>query len=171
MARRFPRNPGTPPRPFDSGPNPFADESSAPALTGGQGTSEDLFAAPVTDNSQTIEPVEYVRTLRNRSGRVLALGVASAFLGLLTTAILLLAGFAADLLDGVFFCLPTALIATAMGIPAYILGGSDLRAMRAGVMDAEGRRATQVGWWLGAIGLFLSFGFFTFALIAAFGGI
>src|SRR5262249_29114936 len=42
------------------------------------------------------------------------------------------------------------------GIPAWIMGGGDLKEMRAGRMDPSGETLTKVGWILGIVGTVLS---------------
>jgi len=42
------------------------------------------------------------------------------------------------------------------GIPAWVMGGNDLKAMKAGGMDPSGETLTKVGWILGIIGTALS---------------
>ena len=146
--RRFPRSPEMKPRVFDSGPNPFSDESTAAVPH-----SDNPLAPSVTDEVQPFRAVEYEQTLSDRSGRVLVLGITGccvvgvsmliAIIVMLNTAI-----WATELV----YCLPTDLVGMALCIPAWIMAKADLRAMKAGAMDDAGLRRTQIGYWCGMLG-------------------
>jgi hypothetical protein len=47
-------------------------------------------------------------------------------------------------------------IGLALGIPAWVMGGRDLRKIRQRMMDPEGQGTTQAGWICGIIGTILS---------------
>src|SRR5687768_13096997 len=69
-SRRFPRSPEISPRPFDGGPNPFADENSTPIPI-----SDNPLQGPVHQEIQPYTPGDYVETLPDRSIRIFWYGV------------------------------------------------------------------------------------------------
>jgi predicted Zn finger-like uncharacterized protein len=71
----------------------------------------------------------------HRGGTVLGLGIASLILSMIY----------------VF-----ALIGMPLGLAAWLMGRSDLRKMREGLMDPDGRKKTKDGWLCGIIGTFVS---------------
>jgi hypothetical protein len=63
-----------------------------------------------------------------------------------------------------FILLPLSLTSLALTIPAWYMAHGDLRAIRAGAMDPQGRRATRIAYALGCVGALIS-------LLPAIGGI
>src|SRR5262249_11077675 len=59
-----------------------------------------------------------------------------------------------------FFVGPFAIIAilpgVGLGIPAWVMGGRDLKKIDARLMDAEGRGMTMAGWVCGIVGTILN---------------
>jgi hypothetical protein len=161
-SRRFPRSPEISPKPFDGGPNPFADENAQEIRY-----SENPLAAPSTGEVQPFKPTDFVQTQSDRSQRVMMLGlVGAAFIGVSMLIAVIVAIAARALSTELVFCFPTNLLGLALCIPAWILGSRDLRAMDAGVMDDSGRPRTRIGYLCGCLGTLLGVFPFLMVLIA-----
>jgi hypothetical protein len=81
----------------------------------------------------------------HRGGLILGLGIGS------------LGTYAAGCVTGTFFppCGILGLVAVGLGIAAWVMGNSDVRAMRAGTMDVSGLSNTNTGKVLGMISVIL----------------
>jgi len=151
----FPRSPGTDRKnPFEDerGENPFAEIGPRPS------GDENPYAASGAEaqHSDPPGPGHYVITLPNRSRRVLAFGATGTLLAVFGVA-MAAAGVATqgNWTWGVGYGIPIQLIGLATSLPSWIFGSSDLRAMRAGAMDATGRRQTRIGFMLGVLGVLI----------------
>jgi predicted Zn finger-like uncharacterized protein len=83
----------------------------------------------------------------HHGGLVMALGIVSLVAALL--------GAVGVLCCGALGLLVFGLAGTATGLPAWLLGQSDLKAMRNGAMDLSGDGITKGGWICGIIGTVL----------------
>lgn len=148
MTKRFPRAPQLGPRPFEdpNGPNPFADEPGKAIPY-----PDSVFASSAAGEIQPYRPGDFVPALPNRSARVLGLGMVAMFFSATSLLILLLALSSGGLSSLLVYSWPTGLLAFSFSIPAWIMGGADLRAIRAGAMAPEGFRRTRIGYWCGCI--------------------
>ncbi len=168
----FPRNPGTDRgSPFEDaeGNNPFSDGTSPPAET----SHDNLFAAPASGEPRPYTPGDYETALVANSRGALVLGIIGAGMSAMGVigVVLGIAGVGTWLVP-LFYALPVQFAALAVAIPAWMIAGRDLRAMKAGAMKAEGRRQSRfalvlgiAGTVLGAIPVVLYFGiliYFTF---------
>ncbi len=138
---RFPKNPNEGRNePLVAGDNPFADAGQAAT------TNDNPFASPAADIGTAAPQIEYERSLPHRGGFILTLGI----LGLVSFTIGTLG----------LLGLPPAVVIGAlsfvMTVPAWLLGSSDLRAMKAGAMDTAGRGKTRAGMILGIAGTLLT---------------
>lgn len=146
--RRFRRSPEIKPRVFDSGPNPFSDESSSAVPH-----SDNPLAPSVTDEVQPFRPIEYEQTLSDRSGRVLILGITGCCIVGVSMLIAVIVMFnTAIWATELVYSLPTNLLGMSLCIPAWIMARADLRAMYAGAMDDAGLRSTRIAYWCGMLG-------------------
>jgi hypothetical protein len=117
----------------DQGRNPFADQEEVRAETAAGSTLNPYLAGAGGRPAHQIGGFE--TTLQHRGGTVLTLGI----LGIVGAAL-----FA--------FCWPMLVINLFLTLPAWLMGQSDLRAMKAGAMDGEGRGMTLAGYILGIFG-------------------
>lgn len=147
--RRFPRTPDIHNRPFQEGPNPFAEDASAELHPR---SSENLYGSPVEGRSKGPGTGHYVATLPSRARSILMLGTAGAVISTLSLGLVCLALLSASWVSNAIYCLPIALLGVAFSIPGCTMGNSDLRAIRAGAMAPQGRRNTRIGFWLGVLG-------------------
>ena len=172
---RFPRNPGTErPDPFvdKQGNNPFADtpgpDTPAPnapvdetggdpdATTASRAAESSVFATPGAERSRSrqvdYQPEGYVRTLPHRAGTILTLGIVG-LIGTIVGGLGALASFAVgSSFEAIVFMsglAPFALFSLAASVPCWMMGGYDIRAMRAGAMDTSGQTKTRIGLYLG----------------------
>jgi hypothetical protein len=136
----------------EQGKNPFADEAppaSAP--------SANPYVPTGAGNQPTYRP-EYEATLSHRGRLVFRLGL-WGFLGTLLGAgggtVMFLTGWSAS---GTALAFWTMLLlgGACLAWPAWLMGRSDLAAMRAGAMDREGWRPTRRGHALGAVGTLIA---------------
>lgn len=165
--RRFPRSPEITPRPFDGGPNPFADDVTAPVSH-----NENPLAAPAANEVQPYKPTDYVPTLPERSSRILTFGIIGASFMAISVLVLAVVFFSTPLWSPeLVYCLPANLLGLAFTIPAWIFGSTDLRAMQAGAMDKASRTRTRIGYHCGWIGTLVGLAPFVSALIAIFAAI
>ena len=150
---KFPRNPGTQrENPFEDseGKNLFSEQpSNSPA-------SKSLYGTSTTDQPQSHRAGDFVTMLPSRPKRVLTFGVAGLALaaaGILVAA----AGIvrSGDWSWGLSMGMSFQFIGLAASLPAWFLGANDLKAMRAGAMDAKGRRQTRIGFALGVVGVLI----------------
>lgn len=149
----FPRNPGTDhANPFknERGENPFGEQT--PTAAG----DENPYGASRAEALRSGQADDYVTTLPNRSMRVLTfglLGLVLAMLGVASAA----AGVASsgNWTWGISFGIPIQLLGLAVSLPSWIFGASDLKAIRAGAMEAAGRSRTRIGFVLGIVGVLI----------------
>lgn len=140
------------PNPFrdGAGENPFGDGqpsgSEAPQPTAANPYSAQDSAQEQETSVQPYRPEDYETFLPHRAGLVYWLGLSGCFV---QTASVVIAAIAVLLVDeftmGLAYGVPTQLFGLALGLPAWILGHSDLKAIRAGAMDQEGERDTKRG--------------------------
>jgi hypothetical protein len=118
----------------DKGRNPFADRENVAAETPAGDSPENPYLAGA--GGQAAHQVGgFETTLPHRGGTVLTLGI----LGIVGAAV-----FA--------FCFPLLVVNLFLTLPAWLMGQSDLRAMKAGAMNREGRGMTLAGFILGIFG-------------------
>lgn len=154
---RFPRNPNADrENPFEDeqGANPFGDDSaSAEDAAPREDAESNAYATAESNAVQPYEPGDYETFLPSRGPLVFWLGVIGCGIQLLAVIVAVLAILAVgEFLEGMAYGLPGQLIGLAVSVPAWIMGQSDVRAMAAGAMEANGRRATRWGLWLGILG-------------------
>ncbi len=154
MARfKFPRQPlAQHDNPFqdESGKNPFSDESPVEALPDVPAAADNVYAPAAGPSTGPSPPVHYEAMLPNRSRSVLFCGATGAVLAALgVLGVLLGLTGSGTLRSALFFCLPLHLFGLTAALPAWIRGAADLRAIKAGAMDASGRRNTRIGLVLG----------------------
>src|SRR6185436_10370077 len=107
--RRFPRSPEISPKPFEGGPNPFADE--APQVS----YSDNPLAAPATDEVQPFKPMNFVQTQSDRSQRVIMLGLVGTSLVCISVVIaIVVAATTRAWTAELVFCWPTNLLGLAL---------------------------------------------------------
>jgi hypothetical protein len=161
-SRRFPRSPEITPRPFDGGPNPFADDVAPPIPF-----SENPLAGPISGEVQPFKPVDYEQTQSDRSARVLLLGVVGAsFIGVSLMIAIIVMLNTAVWAEELVYCWPANLMGLALCIPACIMAKNDLQAMRAGVMEGSGLRRIRIAYWCGSLGTLIGILPFIFVVIA-----
>jgi hypothetical protein len=124
----------------DLPPAPLQEEEAAPLDDRGPGYED-------YDDTYDREEKKRRRKKRrdfdpHRSGMVMGLGITSAALGVI--------GFSGPCCCLLCDVLPVAAIGT--GIPAWIMGQSDIRKMDTGSMDPDGRGGTQAGFICGIVG-------------------
>lgn len=131
------------PRPLDdgSGKNPFADEQQTAAET-----DNDNVYATTSGHRPPDEKPEYVTTMTHRGPLLLGLAVGS---------------FVTCIAAGIFAFWDGVLVVVlfaggALAVALAVKTSLDLRAMRAGAMHADGRRATFAAWVLSLITIGLS---------------
>lgn len=146
--RRFPHSPEPLPRPFDGERNSFADD-----VTTSFASSTNPLETSTVDEVQPFKPAEYVVSLPGRSQRILFCGVAGAlFVGASLLILVMVLATSPWLSVEMVYTWPTDLLGLALCLPALMMGRSDLRAIRAGAMDAAGIRRTRIGFWCGFLG-------------------
>jgi hypothetical protein len=163
MPFEYPEHPNTGRNdPFrdEQGDNPFADDGPEAEV------SEDPYAVTASEAEPTFHPDDFETTLPHRGGRVFTLGTTGLLLcalGAVGVAIFVavpdlvgswLTMSAALLLFG-FACAPTA----------WIMGRSDLRAIRCGAMDDAGLARTRRGYVFGIIGTLIAVAPFVWAVV------
>jgi hypothetical protein len=155
---KFPRNPGVGREdPFEDerGKNPFGDDAKADPRTDDVGGPSDgnPYAAQEQATTQPYEPADYETFLPHRGSLVFWFGVVGAGLQIVAIGMVVIAvWWTEEFLNGVVFGLPGQLLGLAVSVPAWVIGHSDFRAIEAGAMDSEGRRATRAGLRLGIAG-------------------
>ncbi len=116
----------------EQGNNPFADRETLGSET--EAPNANVYTSGVTGN-----PVHAVggfeTTLPHRGGVIFTMGL----VGILGAAILA-------------FCWPVLFLNLLVTLPAWLMGQADLRAMRAGAMNTEGRGMTLAGYVMGILG-------------------
>lgn len=135
-------------QPASAGANPFAapPASPLPSPFAQPGPSQPLngTASPFEPSAVPLNPYAAPTTLYpsaatngrvHRGGAVLTFGI----LGLVMLPF------------GLMCCLPLGVLPLGFGITAWVMGGSDLRAMRDGQMDPSGRSLTLTGMILGIV--------------------
>lgn len=124
--------PGSPRRPEafldQQGKNPFAGDGTRSAAR----TTDNIFASPAA-GGPTSAP-EFERTLPHRASLVLRLATLS-IVGIVTIVV-------TSRLESIVSVL--APLVLAISVPAWMMGAADLRAMRGGAMDADGRPRTRL---------------------------
>jgi hypothetical protein len=132
--RKYPGDAEEPSDPFadDQGRNPFADREEGRLGESGEVSNPYVAGA---GGRPAHEVGGFQTTLPHRGGTVLMLGI----LGVIGAAV-----FA--------FCWPLLVINLFVTLPAWLMGQSDLRAMKAGAMSSEGRGRTLAGFILGVFG-------------------
>jgi hypothetical protein len=136
----------------ERGRNPFADPEEVAAETP-EGASPDNPYTTCAGGKAAHQVGGFETTLPHRGGTVLTLGI----LGIVGAA-----AFA--------FCFPLLVINLFLTLPAWLMGQSDLRAMKAGAMNREGRGMTLAGFILGMFGtlgtliLFISIAWVSFKM-------
>lgn len=160
---KFPRNPNADRgNPFEDeqGDNPFGDEAPPAIDAESPATSEqNPYASAEPSEVQPYRPGDYELFLPHRGELIWWLGVIGCSVQLLAILVAALAIFSVgDFLSGLVYGLPGQLVGLAVSVPAWIMGHNDVRAIAAGAMKAEGRRATQWGLWLGILGTLLAAG-------------
>jgi hypothetical protein len=177
---RFPRNPGTRrPDPFvdEQGKNPFADphENDVPDADGQPSLEERAspFTAPAGRSSRdTVREYQvsgYETTLPHRGRTLLTIGVTGLFgaiLGALGGMASVLAGYGFSQVVFLSGLAPLSFLSLAASIPCWMMAGYDLRAIRAGAMDAAGERVTRLAWFLGVGATLLSLALISVVLVA-----
>ena len=137
MSYEFPNHPGKPrPNPFQGadGLNPFAD-SAAPSMP----TESNPYAASSEPAAAVVQPGQYSAIVPHRGGTVFWFGLTGLLASTFGSLCLL--------------CwLPLPIFALSLTIPAWIMGRHDLRAMKVGAMDGNGRGQTRAGYVMGIIG-------------------
>lgn len=170
----FPKNPNADRKnPFEGqdGVNPFGDDGASGDDDGVEPLqSGNVYATGGASQIQPYHPTDYETFLPNRSAFVWWLGFVGCCIQLLSIAIAIIGVVAAgDYLEGIVYGLPGQLIGVAVGVPAWIMGASDAKAIAAGAMEESGRVANHWGLLFGIIGttlgvtqLFMYFGLLIF---------
>jgi hypothetical protein len=151
--RKYPGDSEEPSDPFsdEAGRNPFAERDEVRQAAEEGGPENPYLAGAGGKPAHQVGGFE--TTIPHRGGTVLTMGI----LGIVGAAV-----FA--------FCWPLLVINLFVALPAWLMGQSDLRAMKAGAMNREGRGMTFAGFILGIFGtlgtliLFISIAWVTFKM-------
>jgi uncharacterized membrane protein YphA (DoxX/SURF4 family) len=158
-APRFPRSPDIHNRPFEdgnSGKNPFTDSEQAATpnsvASNPAGSASSAYQTRVVDDRRPTQSGDYDAVLATRSRPLFILSVIGFVLSGLSVLLAVMAISSVDWVDGMFYGAPVSLTTIAFSIPAWVMAHVDLRAIRAGAMNPDGRRRTRIAYWLGCLG-------------------
>ena len=132
------------------GKNPFGEQ------TGGGAVDENFYGSSAAHPSSRDQAVQYVTTLPSRPKRVLGLGL----VGLLLAAAGICVAAAevvrsGNLGWGLTMGMSFQFIGLALSLPAWILGASALKAIRAGAMETDRVGQIRTGLGLGIAGVLI----------------
>jgi hypothetical protein len=163
MPFEYPKHPNTGRSdPFldEMGNNPFADDGPAAEV------SDDPYAVGASHAGPTFQPDNFETTLPHRGGRVLAIGSVGLVLCVLGAAGIAACVAAPDIAGSWLTLSATSLLFGFSCAPtAWIMGRSDLRAIRSGAMDDAGFLQTRRGHAFGVIGTLIAVAPFVWAIV------
>lgn len=163
MPFEYPEHPNTGRKdPFrdEQGDNPFADDGPEAEV------SEDPYAVSVSEAGRTFQLDDFATTLPDRGRRVFVLGITGLVLSVFGAAGVTTVVAVPDLAGSWLTASAAALLFGLSTAPtAWIMGRSDLRAIRAGAMDKAGLVRTTRGHRFGVIGTLVAIAPFVWAIV------
>lgn len=161
-----PEPPAEQPAPYGDAPGPFAPsppgygpapayQQPFPQTPGGYGAAPNPYSAPAASApAYGQQPYGYATGRPHRGGMILTFGILSLVGGLGALASTPFC-ICCDVLNALLMG-PAALIGLGFGIPGWLIGNSDLKAMFAGTTNRSGQGSAKTGRGLSIAGVALS---------------